>query len=55
MGYDLSPVFEYIDTVRYVTDGETGDETVTAYRVRILLGPGLYSLAKKGVTPIKTP
>lgn len=55
MGYDLSPVFKYIDTVRYVTDGETGDETVTAYRVRLLLGPGLYALAKKGVNPIKTP
>lgn len=54
-GVDLSPVFEYLDTVRYVTDGETGDETVTAYRVRIIPKPGLYSLTRKGLTGLPTP
>ena len=48
-GLDLAPLFEYRDTVRYVTDGEMGDETVTAYRVRIIPEPGLYSLTRKGL------
>lgn len=54
-GIDLSPLFEYLDTVRYVTDGETGDEEVTAYRVRIVPKPGLYSLTRKGLTRLPTP
>lgn len=54
-GIDLAPVFEYIDTVHYTTDGETGDETVTAYRVRIIPEPGLYSLTRKGLTRLPTP
>lgn len=54
-GIDLSPVFEYRDTVRYVADGEMGDETVTAYRVRIIPKPGLYSLTRKGLTRLPTP
>lgn len=54
-GIDLSPVFEYRDTVRYVADGEMGDETVTAYRVRIIPEPGLYSLTRKGLSRLPTP
>jgi hypothetical protein len=54
-GIDLAPLFEYVDTVRYVTDGETGDETVTAYRVRIVPKPGLYSLTRKVLTRLPTP
>jgi hypothetical protein len=54
-GIDLAPLFEYRDTVRYVTDGEMGDETVTAYRVRIIPEPGLYSLTRKGLTRLPTP
>ena len=54
-GIDLAPLFEYVDTVRYVTDGETGDETVTAYRVRIVPKPGLYSLTRKGLSRLPTP
>ena len=54
-GLDLAPLFEYIDTVRYVTDGEIGDETVTAYRVRVIPKPGLYSLTRKGLTRLPTP
>ena len=54
-GIDLSPVFEYRDTVRYVADGEMGDETVTAYRVRIIPKPGLYSLTRKGLSRLPTP
>jgi hypothetical protein len=54
-GIDLSPVFEYLDTVHYVADGETGDETVTAYRVRIIPKPGLYSLTRKGLSRLPTP
>lgn len=54
-GIDLAPVFEYIDTVHYTTDGETGDEEVTAYRVRIIPEPGLYSLTRKGLSRLPTP
>jgi hypothetical protein len=54
-GIDLAPLFEYRDTVRYVTDGEMGDETVTAYRVRIIPEPGLYSLTRKGLSRLPTP
>lgn len=54
-GIDLAPLFEYRDTVHYVTDGETGDETVTAYRVRIIPEPGLYSLTRKGLARLPTP
>lgn len=49
---DLSPLFEYVDTVSYVTDGETHDELVTAYRVRIIPEPGLYSLSRKGLVAL---
>ena len=49
---DLSPLFEYIDTVSYVTDGETHDERVTAYRVRIIPEPGLYSISRKGLVAL---
>lgn len=54
-GIDLAPLFEYVDTVHYVTDGEMGDEEVYAYRVRIIPKPGLYSLTRKGLTRLPTP
>jgi hypothetical protein len=54
-GIDLAPLFEYVDTVHYVTDGEMEDEDVYAYRVRIIPKPGLYSLTRKGLTRLPTP
>jgi hypothetical protein len=53
-GIDLAPLFEYVDTVHYVTDGEMEDEDVYAYRVRIIPKPGLYSLTRKGLARLPT-
>jgi hypothetical protein len=48
--YDLSGVFEYVDTVKYRTDEGFADTLEDAYRVRIIAKPGHYTLTKRGLT-----
>lgn len=48
---DLSPLFEYLGTVSYMTDEGFADTEVEAYSVRVVPKPGLYSLDRNGLTP----
>ena len=48
---DLSPLFEYLGTVSYMTDEGFADTEVEAYSVRVIPKPGLYTLDGNGIKP----